>query len=61
MQPDSHTLNRDCSATIVPSGEQITIPNGTEVFITHRLGGNFTVQWDMGMARIARSPTSDYR
>lgn len=55
MQTETHTLNRDCPATIVPSGEEITIPNGTEVFITHRLGGNFTVQWDMGMARISGS------
>ncbi len=48
-------MTRDCSATVVPSGEQVTIPKGTEVYITHRLGGNYTVQWTMGMARITGS------
>lgn len=45
-------LTRDVEATVVPSGEQILIPEGAKVTITHRLGGNFTVVWDYGMARI---------
>ena len=50
---ESKLLTRDCHATVVPSGESVTIPEGTNVYITHRLGGNYTVQWAMGMARIS--------
>ncbi|MEY3001575.1 MAG: hypothetical protein RL648_1789 [Verrucomicrobiota bacterium] len=46
------TLSRSVSATIVPYGDSITIPEGTTVQITHRLGGNFTVTWEGGMAQI---------
>lgn len=47
------TLSRAVSATIVPYGDTITIPEGTTVQITHRLGGNFTVTWEGGMAQIS--------
>ena len=54
MQPtEERILNRDCKATAIPYGEAVTIPEGTTVYITHRLGGNFTVQWAMGLARIS--------
>jgi probable FeS assembly SUF system protein SufT len=46
------TLSREVTATIVPYGDQVVIPEGTEVTITHRLGGNFTVTWTGGMAQI---------
>jgi probable FeS assembly SUF system protein SufT len=46
------TVSRDVIATIVPYGDQVTIPEGTLVTITHRLGGNFTVTWEGGMAQI---------
>lgn len=46
------TLSRDITATIVPYGDQVLIPKDTEVTITHRLGGNFTVTWMGGMAQI---------
>ncbi len=45
-------VNRDLAATAVPYGETVTIPKGTKVTVTHRLGGNFTVVWVQGMARI---------
>ncbi len=44
--------SKDIPATIVPYGDQVTIPEGTRVTITHRLGGNFTVTWEGGMAQI---------
>jgi len=50
--PENRTLQRDVEATLVPYGESITIPDGTEVMITHRLGGNFTVTWNHNMAQI---------
>ena len=46
------TVSREITATIVPYGDAVTIPAGTRVNITHRLGGNFTVTWDGGMAQI---------
>lgn len=46
------TVSRDITATIVPYGDKVTIPEGTHVTITHRLGGNFTVTWPGGMAQI---------
>ncbi len=49
---EDRVVSRDCPATVVPSGESCTIPKGAMVQITHRLGGNFTVMWAMGMARI---------
>ncbi len=45
-------VSRDIPATIVPYGDMVTIPEGTRVNITHRLGGNFTVTWSGGMAQI---------
>ena len=47
------TLQRDCPATRIPSGEAITLAAGTNVFITQALGGSYTVATDQGLARIA--------
>jgi len=52
MISDERTLTRDVNGTIVPYGDQVVIPEGTTVMITHRLGGNFTVTWTGGMAQI---------
>lgn len=49
---DERTLSSEVPATIVPYGDQVLIPAGTRVTITHRLGGNFTVTWEGGMAQI---------
>lgn len=46
-------LTRDVDAKVVPSGEAALLPAGTQVNVTHRLGGNFTVVCDVGMFRIA--------
>ena len=51
---EERIISRDCQATAVPSGEMVTLPKGSKVNISHRLGGNFTVIWDYGMARIDR-------
>jgi hypothetical protein len=45
-------LTRDCPATRIPSGEAITLPAGTNVYITQALGGSYTVATDQGLARI---------
>ena len=47
-------LARDCPAVLVPSGQQVMLPQGTEVVIVQTLGGSFTVQSDRGfLARVA--------
>ncbi len=49
----THTLVRDCPATAIPAGSAVTLPAGTEVFVTQTLGGNITVRTDHGLLRIA--------
>lgn len=53
MPSNNHRiLTRDVRATVIPAGDVVDLPTGTEVDITHRLGGNFTVVCDYGMFRI---------
>jgi metal-sulfur cluster biosynthetic enzyme len=52
MPDNRRTLNRDVQVSVVPAGDTVTLPVGTQVDITHRLGGNFTVVCDYGMFRI---------
>lgn len=49
-----HTLSWECPATVIPAGDAVQLPAGTEVFITQTLGGNVTVRTDRGLLRIAR-------
>ena len=51
--PSENTLTRECAATMIPSGQVVTLPAGTRVFITQTLGGNVTVRTDGGLFRIA--------
>src|SRR2546430_1550340 len=46
------TLTRDCEAIQIPSGNKITLPAGTTVFITQSLGGSYTVATEVGLARV---------
>jgi probable FeS assembly SUF system protein SufT len=50
----THTLIRESSATMIPAGDVVSLPAGTEVFIVQTLGGNVTVRTDRGLLRIAR-------
>lgn len=50
---DKILLLREVDAIQIPSGDTITLPVGTEVFITQRLGGTFTVATTQGLARIS--------
>lgn len=54
----THSLNRDVGATVIPAGDVVTLAKGTEVFITQTLGGNVTVRTDRGLFRIAREDAS---
>ena len=51
------TLNRDTVATIIPAGEEYTIPAGTVVIISQALGGAVTVRTAQGLYRI---PSRDW-
>ena len=46
------TVTRDCEAIQIPSGQNFTIPVGTDVRITQDLGGTYTVAGHFGLARI---------
>ncbi|HEX8705534.1 MAG TPA: putative Fe-S cluster assembly protein SufT [Myxococcaceae bacterium] len=37
-------LERECEATLIPSGDRIMIPPGTDLRVMQTLGGNVTVQ-----------------
>ena len=46
-------LGRGCEALLVPSGQAVTIPEGTEAVVVQSLGRSVTVQTDRGwLARI---------
>jgi len=54
----SFRLSRDASATVIPAGDKVTLPAGTEVAIMQTLGGNVTVRTDRGLFRIAAEDVS---
>lgn len=50
---ESVTLQRDCPAIIIPSGESVTLAKGREVVITQALGGSYTVNDRARLLRVA--------
>ena len=47
-------LTRDCVASIIPGGQEVTLAQGDCVMLTQSLGGSFTVQTERGyLVRIA--------
>jgi probable FeS assembly SUF system protein SufT len=50
----NHKLTREVPATAIPAGDAVTLPAGTEVFITQTLGGNVTVRAGGGLFRIGK-------
>ena len=53
--PQSETIvfSRECSAVVIPAGEEVTLPEGTSGFITQALGGSFTIYIEGNLFRIA--------
>jgi len=47
------TLNRDCEAIQIPSGQKTTVPAGTQGVITQSLGGSYTIATYQGLAQVA--------
>ena len=50
-------LSREVAAVQIPSGDALSLPAGTEVYITQRLGGTYTVATSQGLARISSEDT----
>lgn len=50
---DEIQLTREVAGIQIPSGDSVTLPLGTSVFITQRLGGTFTVATTQGLVRIS--------
>ena len=46
-------LSRDCPAVMIPEGSKVTLPAGTDVFVTQALGGSVTVNVHGNLARIS--------
>ena len=47
------TVLEDCEAILIPEGSDITLKEGTTVYITQALGGSVTVNVNGVLARIA--------
>jgi probable FeS assembly SUF system protein SufT len=47
------TLARTCDAILIPSGTPIELPEGSVVFVTQALGGNYTVNINGNLAQIS--------
>ena len=52
-QSETITLSRECSAVIIPAGEEVTLPEGTSGYITQALGDSFTLYIEGNLFRIA--------
>lgn len=50
---DRIILSREVDAIQIPSGDPINLPANTEVFITQKLGGSYTVATSSGLARVS--------
>ena len=49
---DPVTVVRDCDAILIPTGTPISLPEGSLVFITQALGGNYTVNINGNLAQV---------
>lgn len=49
---DPVTVVRECDAILIPTGTPITLPEGSLVFITQALGGNYTVNINGNLAQV---------
>jgi len=52
-QNEPVTLQRNCNAVLIPTGEKVLLPEGISGFITQALGGSFTVYIEGNLFRVA--------
>jgi probable FeS assembly SUF system protein SufT len=50
-------LSKDVVGVQIPSGEQVSLPAGTRVYITQNLGNSYTVATDFGLVRLSGEAT----
>lgn len=53
QQSERVVFSRECPATLIPSGDPVTLPEGSSGFITQALGGSFTIFIEGNLFRIA--------
>jgi len=58
-QIEMTVLQRDTPATLIPDGNKVTMPEGTQVRITQALGDNWTVMTDYGQMLRIESEDAD--
>jgi probable FeS assembly SUF system protein SufT len=54
MLHEEIVLKRDIPATLIPAGDEVVLPEGTEMHVTQALGGAITVRAKSGLFRIDR-------
>ncbi len=52
-QSERIVFSRECPAILIPSGDEVTLPEGSSGFITQALGGSFTIFIEGNLFRIA--------
>jgi probable FeS assembly SUF system protein SufT len=52
-QSERVVFSRECPAILIPSGDEVTLPEGSSGFITQALGGSFTIFIEGNLFRIA--------
>jgi probable FeS assembly SUF system protein SufT len=52
-QSERVVFTRECPAILIPSGDEVTLPEGSSGFITQALGGSFTIFIEGNLFRIA--------
>src|SRR5277367_6198781 len=53
FKSDTIEIKRDCEAALIPSGEKVSIKQGTLVMVTQALGNSYTVYVNGNLVRIA--------
>ena len=53
LKQDTIEVQRDCEASLIPSGVKVTLQKGSLVYITQALGNSYTVYVNGNLARVA--------
>ena len=55
LSKEAITIERDCDAVLIPSGDPIKLIKGTHVRITQALGGDYTLFVNGNLVKLARA------
>ena len=53
LKQDTIEVQRDCEASLIPTGVKVTLQKGSLVYITQALGSSYTVYVNGNLARVA--------